>query len=104
MLHNVEQLVSKHCSVPHKEERLASDLILLLGVPIIDAHRDNSSQGLVQWTLGCTPLYLVKVGPHGKAEEGVVVVEVGKSLWMELPPPDVALTCLLTPWPRKTLS
>ena len=89
MLHNVEQLVSKHRSVPHREERLASDLILLLGVPIIDAHRDDLSQCLVQWSLSSTPLYLIKVGPHGKAEEGVVVVEVGKSLQIELPPPDV---------------
>ena len=39
--------------------------------------------------MGGTPLYLVEVGPHGKAEEGIVVVEVGKSLRMKLPPPDV---------------
>ena len=32
-------------------------------------------------------LYLIEVGPHGKAEEGVLV-EVGKRLRMELPPPD----------------
>ena len=29
------------------------------------------------------------MGPHGKEEEGVVVVESGNSLWMELPSPDV---------------
>ena len=29
------------------------------------------------------------MGPHGKEEEGVVVVESGNSLWMELPAPDV---------------
>ena len=29
------------------------------------------------------------MGPHGKAEEGVVIVEVGKSLRMELLSPDV---------------
>ena len=89
MFHNVEQLVSEHCSVPHREERLASDVILLLGIPIINPHRDDPSQGLVHWSLGGTSLYLVKLGPHSKAEEGVIVVEVRKSFQMELPPPDV---------------
>ena len=89
MLHNVEQLVSEHCSVPHREERLASNLILLLGTSIINLHVNNPPQGLVHWSLGSTSFYLVKVGPHGKTEEGVVVVEIGKSLRMELSPPDV---------------
>ena len=29
------------------------------------------------------------MNPYGKEEEGVVVVEIGNSLQMELPPPDM---------------
>ena len=89
MFHNVEQLVSEHGSVPHREERPTSDLVLFFGLPNIDPHADDPPQGLVHGSLGGTSLRLVKMGPHGKEEEGVVVVEIGNSLWMELPPPDM---------------
>ena len=89
MLHNVEQLVSEHCSVPHWEERLARNLILFLGTSIINSHANNPPQGLVHWSLGGASLHLIKVGSRGKEEEGIVVVEIWNSLRMELPPPDV---------------
>ena len=89
VLHNVEQLISEHGSVPHWEERLAGDLVLFFGLPIIDPHADDPPQGLVHWSLGGTSLHLVKMSPHGKEEEGIVVVEIGNSLQMELPSPDM---------------
>ena len=85
MLHNVEQLVSEHGSVPHREEQLASHLVLLLSIPVIDPHAKDSSKSLVHWPLGGASFYLVKMSPHGKEEEGVVVVEIGNSLRMVLP-------------------
>ena len=33
-------------------------------------------------------LHLIKVGSHSKEEEGIVVVEIGNSLWMEVSPLD----------------
>ena len=89
VFYNVEQLVSKHCRVPHREEQITSDLVLLLGTPIINPHANNPPQSLVHWSLGSMPFYLVKVGPHSKEEEGIIVVEIGNSLRTELPSPDV---------------
>ena len=89
MLYNVEQLVSEHGSIPHREEQLAGDLVLFFGLPIMDSHADDPPQGLIHWSLGGTSLHLVKMGPHGKEKEGVVVVEIGNSLRMELSPLDM---------------
>ena len=89
MFHNVEQLISEHCSVPYREERLASDLVLLFGIPIVNPHMNDPPQSLVHWSSGSVSLHLIKMGSHGKEEEGVVVVESGNSLWIELSPLDM---------------
>ena len=80
MLNYFEELVPEHSGVSNRKEGLGSDAIFLLGIPITNPHRDNSPQSPIASLLGFGPSYLVEMGSNGKGEEGVVVVEIGKSL------------------------